>query len=175
MEPMSNTESRFQAGLSEESLRSVELVVFDFDGVFTDNSVYVGEDGSEQVRCWRSDGIGLARLRAANVQSYVISTEPNPVVVKRTEKLQLPCRHGVSDKAAVLLEVCAETGVPPEKTMFVGNDVNDIPAFMAAGISVAVADAYDEVLPFVTYRTTRKGGYGAVREICDLICAAKPA
>jgi YrbI family 3-deoxy-D-manno-octulosonate 8-phosphate phosphatase len=159
--------------ISQELLATVGLVVFDFDGVFTDNTVYVTQDGIESVRCWRSDGLGLARLRSVGVQAFIISTEANPVVTARAKKLKMFCKQGVEDKAAVLLETCRELGVASEQTMFVGNDINDIPAFQSIGIPVAVADAYPEVYPHVLYCTEKPGGFGAVREVCDLIFYAK--
>lgn len=159
--------------ISHELLASVELVVFDFDGVFTDNSVYVTQDGVEAVRCWRSDGLGLSRLRSINVKTYIISTETNLVVAARAKKLNVPCKQGIDDKAAAILETCRELCIPPEKTMFVGNDINDIPGFQSIGIPVAVLDAYPEVYPYVISRTKTPGGMGAVREVCDLIFQAK--
>lgn len=159
--------------LSPERLASVKLVAFDFDGVFTDNTVYVSQEGVESVRCWRSDGLGLARLRSVGVQAFIISTEANPVVTARAQKLKLPCKQSIDDKAAAILETCKELGIETADTMFVGNDINDIPAFKAVGVPVAVADAHPETHPHVLYRTTTPGGLGAVREICDLIYNAK--
>lgn len=159
--------------ISPELLASVQLIAFDFDGVFTDNTVHVTQDGVESVRCWRSDGLGLSRLRSIGVQSFIISTEANPVVTARANKLKMLCKQGVEDKAAAILETCRELGVAPEQTMFVGNDINDIPAFKSIGIPVAVADAYPEVYPHVLFRTEKPGGFGAVREVCDLIFHAR--
>ena len=159
--------------LNRDLLASVELIAFDFDGVFTDNTVYVSQDGIESVKCWRSDGLGLARMRSVGVRTFIISTEANPVVTVRATKLKLPCKQGVEDKANTILETCRELGIAPAHTMFVGNDINDIPAFDAIGIPVAVADAYPEVDPHVLYRTMRPGGMGAVREMCDLVYHAK--
>lgn len=159
--------------ISQEVLGLVQLVVFDFDGVFTDNTVYVTQDGVESVRCWRSDGLGLSRLRSVGVKVFIISTEANPVVTARANKLKMPCKQGVEDKAAAILDACLELAISPEQTMFVGNDINDIPAFTSVGIPVAVADAHSEVYPYVCYRTQKPGGFGAVREVCDLIFYAK--
>lgn len=153
-------------------LSSVRLIAFDFDGVFTDNTVYVSQDGVESVRCWRSDGLGLARLRSVGVQAFIISTESNPVVTARAQKLKLPCKQGVDDKAAAILAYCKEMHVAPQQTMFVGNDINDLPALQSVGLPVAVADAYPEIFPYVMFRTQKPGGLGAVREICDLVCNA---
>ena len=161
--------------LTIDLLASIRLIAFDFDGVFTDNTVYVTQDGIESVRCWRSDGLGLSRLRSAGVQAFIISTETNPVVSARAKKLKLACKQGIEDKAAEILQICSELDISPEKTMFVGNDINDIPAFKSVGFPVAVADAYPEVYPYVLYRTQRPGGVGAVREVCDLVYNAKNA
>jgi YrbI family 3-deoxy-D-manno-octulosonate 8-phosphate phosphatase len=161
--------------LTNELLVSVRLIAFDFDGVFTDNTVYVTQEGVESVRCWRSDGLGLARLRSISVQTFIISTEANPVVTARALKLKLPCKQGVEDKAAEILAICKELQISPEQTMFVGNDINDILAFQSVSIPVGVADAYPETYPYVLYRTQRPGGFGAVREICDLVFNARNA
>lgn len=154
-------------------LSSVRLIAFDFDGVFTDNTVYVTQDGLETVRCWRSDGLGLSRLRNVGVHALIISTEVNPVVSARAEKLKLAVKQGVEDKASAILAICSELNIPPEETMFVGNDINDIPAFKSVGLPVAVADAYPDIYPYVLYRTQKPGGMGAVREVCDLVYNAK--
>jgi YrbI family 3-deoxy-D-manno-octulosonate 8-phosphate phosphatase len=134
--------------------------------------VYVNEQGIESVRCWRGDGLGLARLRSAGVGAVIVSTEVNPVVTARAKKLNIPCRQGVEDKAQAIISICKEFGVDIRRTAFVGNDINDIPAFKLVGFPVAVNDAYPEVLPYISYRTNATGGHGAVREICDLIFMA---
>lgn len=152
---------------------SVKLIAFDFDGVFTDNTVYVNQDGVESVRCWRSDGLGLVRLSTIGVQTFIISTEANSVVVARARKLKLPCKQNVGDKAVAILDTCKELGIEPSVTMFVGNDINDIPAFKSVGFPVAVSDAYPEVFPHVLFQTEKRGGFGAVREICDLVYQAQ--
>lgn len=161
--------------LNNDLLSSVRLVAFDFDGVFTDNTVYVTQEGVESVRCWRSDGLGLARLRSVGVEAFIISTEANSVVKVRAQKLKLPYKQGVKDKAAEILATCKELQIAPQQTMFVGNDINDIPAFQSVGIPVGVADAYPEIIPYILYRTQRPGGFGAVREICDLVFNARNA
>lgn len=155
------------------SFASVELVVFDFDGVFTDNTVYVSQDGVESVCCWRSDGLGLSRLSGAGVHLAIVSTEVNPVVSVRARKLRIPCVQGVEHKDAAVLRICEEQGVAPDRTMFVGNDINDIAAFNTVGFPIAVGDAYAEVYPHVRGKTRTPGGRGAVREICDLVFEAR--
>lgn len=156
-----------------EALSVIQLVAFDFDGVFTDNAVYVNQDGIESVRCWRSDGLGLARLKSLGVHLFIISTEQNPVVSARANKLNIRCKQGIEDKAATIRDISNEMGVALGHVMFVGNDINDISAFKLVGWPVAVADAYPEVLPHIRMQTRKAGGYGAVREICDLIFEAR--
>lgn len=158
---------------NKEALSSVQLVAFDFDGVFTDNTVYVSQDGIESVRCWRSDGLGLARLNNLGVHLVIISTERNPVVTARAKKLNIRCMQGIEDKAATIRDISNDIGVALGNVMFVGNDVNDIPALKSVGWPVAVADAHPDVLPHIRMQTRRAGGYGAVREVCDLIFQAR--
>ncbi|MBJ7437632.1 MAG: HAD hydrolase family protein [Sphingopyxis sp.] len=156
-----------------DDLRLVELVIFDFDGVFTDNSVLVSSEGIESVRCWRSDGLGLARLAALGVATLVVSTEKNPVVSKRAEKLRIECRQAIDDKAECVRSLCAERGISLDRVIFVGNDINDIPALEIVGLSVVVADAYPEAVEHADLQLSRNGGYGAVRELCDMIWTAR--
>lgn len=147
----------------------VELIVFDFDGVFTDNTVYVDETGRESVRCWRSDGLGLSRLKEVGVKIYIVSTEKNSVVRARAEKLNMDFVQGVDDKCQAVSQIAEKLGVSLECTMFVGNDINDIPALEKVGFPVAVSDAYPDILPLVCYQTKSAGGRGAVREVCDMV------
>ena len=151
-----------------ELVRAVKLVAFDFDGVFTDNSVYVFEDGSEAVRCSRSDGIGLRKLDRLGVETIIISTEVNRVVAERAEKLKIRCVHGVEDKRAKLQSIADEHGFDLVDVAFVGNDVNDLGCLEVVGLPIAVQDSYPEVLRLAKYTTKTLGGYGAVREVCDL-------
>ena len=148
---------------------AVKLVAFDFDGVFTDNCVYVSQDGIEMVRCWLSDGLGLSRLQEKGIHAVIISTEKNPVVAARAKKLNLPFLQGVENKATAILSTCKGLGIAPDLAAFVGNDINDIAALKIVGLPIVVADAYPEVRAFSLYITAKPGGFGAVREVCDLI------
>jgi YrbI family 3-deoxy-D-manno-octulosonate 8-phosphate phosphatase len=159
--------------LNKAQLVTLQLVAFDFDGVFTDNMVYLNEEGIESVRCWRSDGLGLGRLRSAGIKMVIISTEVNPVVAARAKKLNIPCRQGVEDKAQAIISICKEFEVDIKRAAFVGNDINDIAAFELVGLPIAVYDAHPEVLPYIVYQTKAMGGRGAVREVCDLIFMAR--
>ena len=149
-------------------LRGVRVVAFDFDGVFTDNTVYVSEDGTESVRCWRSDGIGLRLLEAHGVEPLIVSTEVNDVVATRSEKLRLRCHHGCEDKIATLTEILEARELTLEQAAFVGNDVNDLDCLRRVAVSIVVADAHPSVVPAAALRTSAPGGRGAVREVCDV-------
>jgi 3-deoxy-D-manno-octulosonate 8-phosphate phosphatase (KDO 8-P phosphatase) len=156
-----------------DRLAALSAVVFDFDGVFTDNTVRVDQNGVESVTCWRSDGLGLARLRDCGVKALIMSTEPNPVVALRAAKLKTECISGVPDKDVALRAWAARNDLLLTQIAYVGNDINDIPAFKSVGLAIAVADAYGEVMPYVKYKTAARGGFGAVREVCDAIVMAR--
>ena len=153
-------------------MRRIRLVVFDFDGVFTDNTVLVAEDGTESVRCWRGDGLGLRQLEALGLSTLVLSTEENPVVTARCRKLKIRCIQGVPDKRVALDALLAELGLVPSQAAYVGNDINDAGALEAVALPIVVHDAHPAVLPLARFRTTLPGGYGAVREVCDRFVAA---
>lgn len=152
----------------------LQLVVFDFDGVMTDNTVLVDGDGGESVRCHRGDGWGIARLREAGVAMLVLSTEEHPVVAARCGKLALECRQGVADKGAALRALAAERGIDLSSIAYVGNDVNDLVCMQAVGLPVAVADAEPSVRAAAKVVLSRPGGAGAVREFCDLVLRRQP-
>ena len=158
---------------SIDELRSVELVVFDFDGVFTDNRVWVSETGEESVACWRGDGLGLRRLDDVGVSYAIVSTEPNAVVARRAEKLRARCVHGVDDKLAVVRDEAARVGVALEVVVYLGNDVNDSACLEAVGLPIVPADAWPEVVPLARWVLERPGGRGCVRELCDALWRAR--
>ena len=147
-------------------------MVFDFDGVFTDNTVWSDEHGGEWVRCSRSDGLGLAKLRELTIPNWVLSTEQHPVVSRRCAKLKIPCRQGLDDKAAELQRLASELGVPLSAVGYLGNDINDSACLRLAGVPIVVQDAHPDVVPLARFQTQRAGGFGAVREVCDWIAAS---
>jgi YrbI family 3-deoxy-D-manno-octulosonate 8-phosphate phosphatase len=152
---------------------NVEMVVFDFDGVFTDNRVWVTAEGVESVAAHRGDGWGLARLRETGIEIAVLSTETNPVVAARCKKLGIPVVQGVSEKGKALETMLMEGGHDPASTIFVGNDVNDLPCFDLVACAVVVADAHPDVIADADWVLQKNGGYGAVREICDILISHK--
>lgn len=154
-------------------LGALRLAVFDFDGVFTDNRVWVNEDGVEAVACWRGDGLGLRRLESVGVEPLIVSTEPNRVVAVRATKLRVDCAHGVERKLEVIRAHAEHRGVGLEHTAYVGNDVNDAECLRSVGLPVVPADAWPEVVPLASWVLEHRGGEGCVREFCDAVWRAK--
>jgi N-acylneuraminate cytidylyltransferase len=148
---------------------TISCVVFDFDGVLTDNGVYIGQNDEESVRCDRSDGLGLDRLRQIGIPILVISKERNPVVTTRCEKLRLPVLQGVDNKLNVLKIWLRNQGHDPDGVIYVGNDINDAECLNFAACAVGPSDAHPAIRHQLDIRLSMPGGHGAVRELCDLI------
>jgi YrbI family 3-deoxy-D-manno-octulosonate 8-phosphate phosphatase len=147
----------------------IDLLVFDFDGVMTDDRVWVDEQGHEAVVANRRDGLGIAMLRKAGIPMVVLSTETNPIVAARCRKLELTAIQGVEDKQAALASLLQERMLDPKNVIYVGNDVNDLPCFTLVGCAVVVADAHPDVIAHADLVLSHNGGQGAVRELCDKI------
>ena len=148
---------------------TIGAVVFDFDGVMTDNRVFILEDGREAVACNRGDGMGISALRAKGIPMLVLSKERNPVVTARCAKLQVPCLQGVDDKPEALRHWLAGQEIALADVVYVGNDVNDLDCLRIAGCGVIVGDAHRGVHAAAQIRLEAEGGRGAVRELTDLI------
>ncbi len=147
----------------------VDALVTDFDGVHTDDGAYVDEDGNEQVRVHRGDGMGISRLVKTGFPVMILSKERNPVVTRRAEKLHIDVTQGVDNKSEVLRSWIDAQGLDATRVAYVGNDINDLEAFDVVGWPIAVADAHPKVLAAARVVLDRPGGRGAVREVCDLI------
>jgi len=148
---------------------ALDLLVFDFDGVMTDDRVFVDETGREGVFCSRGDGLGLEMMRKAGLPMLVLSKEKNPVVAARCKKLGLECVQGIDDKLTRLKQLCAERGLRLSHCIYMGNDVNDLPCMTAVGFAAAPADARGEAKAKADLIVTELGGKGAVRALCDLL------
>ena len=125
------------------------------------------------MRVSRSDGHGIARLRAAGVPVLILSAEENPVVGRRAEKLGVECAQGVAEKGAVLRDWAAARGIRLDRIAYLGNDRGDLPALELVGWPIAVPDASPEALAAARHVLSQPGGHGAVRELADLILAAR--
>ncbi len=154
--------------------RPVNALVLDFDGVFTDNKVIVFQDGQEAVICDRGDGWGIAQLKRTGLPILILSTEMNPVVQARADKLGIPCVHGIQDKGRALQAWLSSKGLDPAHTVYVGNDLNDLACLELVGGPVAVADAHPQVIQQAVLVLDNVGGDGALREVCELILNSDP-
>ncbi|XXM79581.1 acylneuraminate cytidylyltransferase [Microbacterium sp. PMB16] len=150
----------------------VRAVVTDFDGVHTDDTAIVDADGGERVRVSREDGMGVALLRRAGVPMLILSTEVNPVVRARADKLRVPVLHGIDDKEAALRDWARENDLPLADIAYLGNDVNDLPAMRIVGWPIAVANAHPLVLEEARVVLRRRGGDGAVRELVERVLSS---
>ena len=157
------------------SLSEIRLVVFDFDGVFSDNRVWTNDRGEESVACFRGDSAGLRRLDEVGVDYFILTSETNDAVPARARKIRLECVRGIEDKLPVLRRELERRGVSLGETAYVGNDINDSECLASVGLPVVPADAWAEVMPLAGMVLTRAGGQGCVREFCDAVWNAKRA
>ena len=161
------------------SLNSFHTIVFDFDGVFTDNYVYVDSHGNEIVRCSRADSYGINLLKMAKTKTsdlfdfFVLSTETNPVVASRCKKMGLACHSGEGNKWEFLQEWLKNNrkGLPlPELgVLYFGNDLNDLEVMSHVGASICPSDAHPEVKRIATFVLSSLGGQGFVREGIEFV------
>ncbi|MDP7651795.1 MAG: HAD hydrolase family protein [Rhodospirillales bacterium] len=157
-----------------ERLKGVKLLSLDVDGVLTDGGLYYTDDGQQLRKFNVKDGMGIQRVRAAGVEVAVISAAKAPAILRRGESLGLA--HvvvGCDDKLAALVIICGKLGVDLADVAHMGDDLNDVPVLEVVGLPLSVADAVAEARAAAAYVTERRGGDGAVREICNLMVAAR--
>jgi len=164
--------------LSEKTIldwKSIHTIVFDFDGVFTDNKVWVDQDAKESVRCDRGDGLAFDMLRRFVVKQnwtldyFILSKEKNPVVSLRARKLQIPCMQGMSNKAHYLKEYLSNNQKISKGLIYIGNDLNDLAAMQLSGFSIAPSDAHPLIKQQANLTLPQKGGEGFVRAVVEKI------
>ncbi len=172
-EPGDLARAQVLAGLLDQEHRpgpgEVDAVVLDFDGTQTDDRAWIDVDGAERVAVHRGDGLGIAALRRAGLPVLMLSTEMTPIVAGRAQKLGVECRHGITKKGAELVRWMGEHRLDPQRVLYVGNDVNDLPCFEQVGWPVAVASAQPSVRAAARAVTSVPGGHGAIREIASWI------
>ncbi|MDG2033197.1 MAG: HAD hydrolase family protein, partial [Rhodospirillales bacterium] len=150
------------------------LLSLDTDGVLTDGGIFFTDSGDELRKFNVKDGMGMKIAQAAGVQIAIITASSTPSIGHRATRLGVDHVFlAVEDKAQILTKLCDELEISPDQVVHVGDDVNDIPVLELVGIPMSVADAMPTARNAACYVTNRKGGDGAVREICDLIAAAK--
>jgi 3-deoxy-D-manno-octulosonate 8-phosphate phosphatase (KDO 8-P phosphatase) len=156
-------------------LAELRLLAFDVDGVFTDGRFYLSDEGVETKAFNTQDGFGIRRLIDAGFEVAVISGRRSAAAAKRMAELGV--RHvflGTKDKVAAFDELVASLGIDAAECAYAGDDIPDLALLGKVGYSIAVANAVEEVRDFCDYTTMAAGGHGAVREICDLVLAARP-
>lgn len=151
-------------------MSSIQCVIYDFDGVMTDNCVIVDEFGSESVKCNRSDGLAIQKIKAQGILQMILSTEENKVVLRRAKKLKIPAIHGSKDKREALQKIVKDYKISLDNILFIGNDLNDLEAMQIAGHRACPSDAADEIKELEgIIITNKKGGEGVIREIYSKI------
>jgi 3-deoxy-D-manno-octulosonate 8-phosphate phosphatase (KDO 8-P phosphatase) len=157
------------------SAKKIKLLLMDCDGVLTDGRLYYSEEG-EQMKVFNvRDGQGLVSWHKAGYQSGIISgRDAKKILEARATELGMhyikACSH---DKAKDFLDILQDAKVAPDEVAYIGDDIGDISLLEKVGLPIAVADAALEVIPYAAYQTKANGGFGAVREVADLLLTAK--
>ncbi|MBU0581102.1 MAG: HAD hydrolase family protein [Candidatus Margulisbacteria bacterium] len=168
------------------SFSRIKLIVMDFDGTFTDNTIVHHADGTEAVVRSKYDSMGIDLLKEAGVYDksnyennghkldiLIMSKEANPVVISVAQKVKIKCLPKLDTKIHTFKEEIKRRGLDSSQVLYMGNDINDIACIQEAGLGVAVNDAAEQVKAVADYVTTHKGGKGAFREVCELILYAQ--
>ena len=150
------------------SLENIDAFIFDFDGVLTNNLVFVDQDGKESVSCNRSDGLAFDVLRKLKKPSYILSTEKNPIVSARAKKLKIQAIQGVEDKVKELLSLAKTNEYNLNRILYVGNDINDYKAMKLCGYSACPSDSHEKIRSIATFVLQKKGGNGVIRELLEV-------
>lgn len=152
----------------------IKLVVFDVDGVLTDGSLFVGDDGQEYKAFHSRDGLGMKLLRKSGVEIGIITARTSEVVKHRMENLDIEhVYQGRLEKLPALEELLAKLGLSFEQTAYVGDDVVDLPVMRQVGLAIAVQDAHPLAKQHAHWQTPHGGGRGAARDVCELIMEAQ--
>jgi YrbI family 3-deoxy-D-manno-octulosonate 8-phosphate phosphatase len=154
---------------STQTLKQIKAVIFDFDGVFTDNRVIVSTTGEEFVICDRGDGMGTNLLAAAGIKMLILSKEKNAVVSSRGKKLNIEVIQGCDDKLPELIKWLQKNNVDAQQAAYIGNDINDLECLNHVGVAVIPADAHHSVIDTATWILQHNGGRGAIREFADVL------
>jgi len=150
------------------TLENIDAFIFDFDGVLTNNLVFVDQDGKESVCCNRSDGLAFDVLKKLKKPSYILSTEKNPIVSARAKKLNIQAIQGVKDKTQELLILAKTNGYNLNRVLYVGNDINDYKVMKLCGYSACPSDSHEKIRSIATFVLQKKGGNGVIRELLEV-------
>lgn len=147
----------------------IDAIVLDFDGVLTDNSVYVGVNGEEFVKCSRADGLAFDYLKRIKKPVFIISSEKSKVVQARAKKLGVTCYHGVIDKQKTLDKIVKKRNLKYKCILYVGNDINDYEVMKNCGYKICPADSHKEIKKISDKVLKLNGGNGILREVLENI------
>ena len=158
-------------GMDEKrlSVKDIDLIVYDFDGVMTDNKVLVDQSGRESVVVNRADGLAVSAIKKMQIDQIILSTEENPVVKRRADKLKIPCIQSVENKKEALEKYIRSIGVDRKRVLYIGNDINDLEAITYVGYAIVPCDAHPAVKRESAIVTEARGGEGVVRELLDML------
>ena len=154
---------------STQTLNQIKAVIFDFDGVFTDNRVIVSTTGEEFVFSDCGDGMGTNSLAAAGIKMLILSKEKNAVVSSRGKKLNIEVIQGCDDKLTELIKWLQKNNVDAKQAAYIGNDINDLECLSHVEVAVIPADAHHSVIDTATWILQHSGGRGAIREFADVL------
>jgi len=148
-------------------LDDIDIIIFDFDGVLTDNYVHLDQKGNEIVVCSRADGLAFDALRKLNQSVYILSTEKNKVVTARAKKLKVPVIQGVKDKSTAIKDLAVTEGFKLNRVLYLGNDLNDFYAMKLCGFSACPSDSHRKIIEISDVELKTAGGKGVVRELLE--------
>ena len=150
-------------------IKNIDLIVYDFDGVMTDNTLLMDQEGKEFVQVSRADGLAVSEIKKKFLRQIILSTEKNSIVQKRADKLGIKCLQGINDKKKSLSAFATKENINLKNAIYVGNDINDLEAMLLVGIKVCPKDSHQDILNISDIILNKKGGQGVVREILDLL------
>jgi len=148
-------------------INNIDVFVFDFDGVLTNNMVYLDQNGKESVSCSRGDGLAFDALRKLKKTAYILSTEKNTVVSARAQKLQISVLQGAENKVAGIQEIVKKENCKLENILYVGNDLNDYRVMDICGFTACPADSHKKIKQISDIVLKTNGGCGVVRELLE--------
>lgn len=151
------------------SVADIELIVYDFDGVLTDNRVILSEDGLESVIVNRADGLAIGIIKKLGIKQIILSTEMNRVVETRARKLDIPVIKGIDNKKEILISYCKDNNVQFENVVYIGNDINDLDAMKMIGYPICPVDACNEIKGISKIILDVSGGAGVVRDLLKYV------
>jgi len=150
-------------------INKIDLIVYDFDGVMTNNKVYVDQNGTEMVQVNRADGLGVSEIKKLGIDQLIFSSEKNAVVATRARKINIPFLQGIDSKKETLIDYCKNQRINLQHVAYVGNDINDKDAMEIVGVTFCPSDAHESIQSIANYILKTKGGNGVVRELLDFI------